>query len=111
MHVVACEAVRFFDLDTYPGWVELRLVDAHGKPWTVIDKIPIFFYDDPGVYDNPEVKAPIPAAIACEIVAVRPDGNGGEIVTVATDIPGFHVTAVDDASQFDVTRDQLREKT
>ena len=74
---LAVQIVRWINDD--PGYVECEFVDARGKLHTVIDKLPIFGDADLGK-DSPY---PQPGAIRCREIG----SDGGEIITLATDIP------------------------
>jgi len=83
---VACEIVRWID-DDFPGWVEARLVDAHGAVWTFHDKEPLFSRD------NLTASSSYPAAgtIRCQVVE-EDDAHG--LAVIETSSPDG-VTAVD----------------
>ena len=63
MAEVACNIVRFVD-DSFPRWVEARLVDADGTAWTFEDKVPIFTTGDL----RSDTEYPVPAAIRCMVI-------------------------------------------
>ncbi|MDI1443615.1 hypothetical protein [Polyangium sp. 6x1] len=37
---VEVQIVRFAD-DAQPGWVECHLLDAHGRRWAFLEKVPV----------------------------------------------------------------------
>ncbi|SEQ16435.1 hypothetical protein SAMN05216188_102264 [Lentzea xinjiangensis] len=93
---VVCQAVRWLD-DEFPGTLEVRLTDAHGTVWSLVDKAPVFI--DPSL--TPEVVLPVDVEVACEVVRVD-----GESVTVSTARP-WGVATADGFDEFRVTLHQL----
>ncbi|MER5804462.1 hypothetical protein ABT255_57045 [Streptomyces mirabilis] len=107
MTALRCEATRWAlddDDDFYPGWVEVRLTDAHGRQWVFFDKPPIFGGGDAL---SPSAAYPIAVTIGCTILSRTSDPNGSEVVTVSTG--GRPETTDGDQSEFDVRPDQLVE--
>ncbi|MEV6551779.1 hypothetical protein AB0M57_24125 [Streptomyces sp. NPDC051597] len=107
MTSLRCEATRWaveYDDGTYPGFVEVRLTDAHGRQWIFFDKPPIF--DDWDAL-TPEAAYPIAVTMICEIVSHTSDPDGNEIITISTG--GRPVATEGDQSEFDVRPDQLVE--
>jgi hypothetical protein len=101
MRLVRCEIVRWLSDDPFPGWVEAKLTDAHGRDW--------FFHDKAPIFNGKAIDAKsLPAAgvIGCEIVDVNSDVNDRAIVTIATERP-WGIEAVDGTSSFEVLDDQL----
>jgi hypothetical protein len=90
-----CEAVEWVDHD-WPGWIRVRLVDADGRAWFLVDKGPIF-----GVDIGPKTEMPIPVQVLCDVV----DNDGDQVVVVAL---RWSVEAEDGTSQFRIQRDQLQ---
>lgn len=94
---VTCEIVRWTD-DSFPGWVEARLIDAEGTEWIFSDKAPVFSA-------NPLTAAtpyPVPGVIRCVIVEV--DEQRGRTVIDTSRPDG--VTATDGvATRFAVASD------
>jgi hypothetical protein len=89
-----CEAVEWVDTD-WPGWIKVRLIDAGGRAWFLVDKVAVFGFDF-----GPETELPAPVALYCEVV-----GDDGDQTVVVT--PRWDVQAEDGTSQFRVGRNQL----
>jgi hypothetical protein len=100
--LLACEVVGWMSVD-FPGWVRVRLVDAAGRAWFLIDKAPVFNVDL-----TPESVLPVPAAVRCAVVGrVRPPGlQGRPQVVVSTALDG--VAAEDGTEEFTVPDRLLR---
>jgi hypothetical protein len=94
---------RFLDA-SQPGFVEGTLVDAHGREWKLVDKVPVITDADL----DEESTYPQPGSIACAFVRSRLDETGREIVTVDTRLP-WGVDATTEDTVFEVYRDQLIE--
>jgi hypothetical protein len=91
---VTCEIIRCVD-DSYPGWVEARLIDADGTRWTFTDKAPIFCAEAL----TSAASYPIAGVIRCTIVDVDKPRNRTLIDTSLPD----GVTATDGVTtQFSV---------
>ena len=98
---VKIQIIRFVD-DYQPGIVECQLIDAHGRAWSFIEKIPIVTSEDiwrDSVY-------PRPAVLDCVIVGRVPDDSGRELVQIDTDKP-WGVESVDGNTRFDVLPDSI----
>jgi len=97
--LLRCEIVHWLSTDPLPGWVEARLVDAHGRTWLFHDKPPIF---------SAELSAsdalPVEGVIACEVIAA--DETTGATVTVDTSAP-WGIEATDGTTTFTVSAEQL----
>jgi len=91
--LVRCEVVEWIDTG-WPGWIKVRLVDADGTAWFLVDKVPVF-----GVDFGPETELPAPVELYCDVI-----DDDGQTVIVA---PRWNVEAEDGTSQFRVRRDQL----
>ncbi|MFC4016626.1 hypothetical protein ACFOW4_01500 [Micromonospora sp. GCM10011542] len=76
----------------------MRLVDADGRTWFFVDKVPIFFVDDDIL---PGAALPRPAFVRCQVVGQQEDHL---VVSTASD----HVEAEDGATQFRVRPNQLQ---
>ena len=98
---VRVEIVRFVD-DDQPGFVECRLIDAWGREWSFVDKVPVFSCEDLWADSN----YPCSGSIACEIIQRKVDANGREVVTIDTEKP-FDVEATEGGYRFDVFPQQL----
>ncbi|MCW3818980.1 hypothetical protein ONA91_31535 [Micromonospora sp. DR5-3] len=94
--LLRCEAIAWVD-DDWPGWVRVRLVDADGRTWFFVDKVPIFF--DEAILPG----APLPqlAFVRCNVVGQQED----QILVVST-VPD-HVEAEDGTTQFRVRPSQV----
>jgi hypothetical protein len=90
---LACEAVEWADVE-WPGWVRVRLVDADGLVWFLVDKVPVF-----GLDLGPGASLPVTVMLACAVV----DEDGDCMLVV----PLWNVEAEDGTVQFRVRRDQL----
>ncbi|MFG3422086.1 hypothetical protein [Micromonospora sp. NPDC048063] len=95
--LLRCEAIAWVDED-WPGWVRVRLVDADGRIWFFVDKVPIFFVDD-DIF--PGAALPRPAFVRCHVVGQQED----QILVVST--APDHVEAEDGTTQFRVRPNQL----
>lgn len=107
MTSLRCEATRWAlddDDDFWPGWVEVRLTDAHGRQWVFFDKPPIFGGGDAL---GPKATYPIAVTIDCVILRRTSDPDGNEVVTISTG--GRPQATEGDRSEFDVRPDQLVE--
>jgi hypothetical protein len=89
-----CQAVEWVDAD-WPGWVRVRLVDADGRAWHLVDKVPVFGGDF-----GPETPLPVPVDVHCDVVGE----DGDQLVIVE---PRWDVSAEDGTSQFRVRRSDL----
>jgi hypothetical protein len=99
---VHVEITRYVD-DSQPGWVECRLIDAHGREWLFIEKVPVITTADL----NRQTCYPQAAVIACQIVSRIYTGDR-EIVTIDTAWP-WHVEATTGETMFEVRPEQLAE--
>jgi hypothetical protein len=101
MDTVRCEVVRWVIYDLQEGQVEARLTDADGVQWSFFDK-PQIFTADPVLSTT---SLPIPGVIRCEILGIRHDDEGREVIDVELK---DGVESVDGRSRFRVRREQLR---
>ena len=83
------EAVAWVD-EEWPGWVRVRLDDADGRAWYVVDKVPVF-----GLDLALGAPLPVPVRLLCDVV-----GEDGDLVVIML---RWNV----DTRQFRVRRDQL----
>jgi hypothetical protein len=92
-----CEAVAWVD-QNWPGWIRVRLIDATGRSWYFVDKVPIFHMNDSaGAIDFPAA-----AFIRCRIIGE--DSN--DVISVSTAAPDF-VEAEDGTTEFGVPRKRI----
>ncbi|WP_422742711.1 hypothetical protein ACN27B_30165 [Micromonospora sp. WMMD754] len=99
--LLRCEAIAWVDED-WPGWVRVRLVDADGRNWFFVDKVPIFFAEDGTL---PGTALPRPAFVRCHVVVQQED----QVLVVST--APDHVEAEDGTTQFRVRPNQLERAT
>ena len=97
-----CEVVSWVS-DDFPGWIRVRLTDAAGRTWFLVDKVPIF---EANV--TAESVLSVPAAVRCTVVELIPGQGQGEppLLVVSTAVDG--VAAEDGTDQFTVSGDMLR---
>ncbi|MDX3236989.1 hypothetical protein PV392_15150 [Streptomyces sp. ME03-5709C] len=95
-----CLATRLVD-DDFPGWVEVTLIDAHDRAWTIIDKCPIFGGPDLG----PDTTYPVEITVDCRVLDPLADLTAGGVVKVCTD--PHSVAAIDGTDEFDIKTDHL----
>lgn len=88
--------------NSQPGWVECKLVDAHGNESTFIEKVPVVTLAD--LDDNSSY--PQTGYIACQVVERQVGTNGAEVVTISTGSP-WGVEDTSGKTQFDVFSTQL----
>jgi hypothetical protein len=83
--------------DDSPGFIRVRLTDAAGRAWFLVDKVPVF-----DVEDTAESAFPLPVAVRCAVVRVSPHGRkeGLPRVVVSTAVDG--IAAEDGTDQFTV---------
>lgn len=92
---------RFFDPHE-PGVVECKLIDAHGKEWLFIEKVPVVSTE----LLDADSSYPQPGIIGCEIVERQVDGNGDAIVLIDTELP-WHIESISNETKFTVYAHQL----
>jgi hypothetical protein len=100
--LLTCEIVSWVR-DDFPGWIRVRVTDAAGRAWFLIDKAPIF-----QVEVTAESMFPVPAAVRCAVVEiVRGEGEEGPPrLVVSTAVDG--IAAEDGTDRFTVAGDMLR---
>jgi hypothetical protein len=96
---VDCDVIRWVNLDDFPGWVEVELIDADGEAHRFVDKWPMFGSD---IRANSVL--PMPAAMRCTVVA-RDRGRGR--VTIMTAEPDAMVSTTGQ-DRFDVPDVRVR---
>ena len=90
------------DHSGFPGWVECEFLDAHGRKWTIVEKIPVVTTTE----INDLTIFPQPGFVACTILHRSSDQNGTEILRVSTDKP-WGIEASDGSTQFEISSDLL----
>ena len=102
MTSVSVEITRWVD-DYQPGIVECRLIDAAGRQWLFIEKLPVVTEDTSlsasSVY-------PAKGLIACKVLAYIEDLSRRRTVRITTEHP-LHIVAVDGQTIFDVGPEQI----
>ena len=101
MPAVSIEILRIVEA-AYPGFVECRLIDAHGREWMFVEKLPIVTAEDLG----PDSNYPRSGVIACEIVEKTRTDDGMEIVIIDTGRP-WGIEATTGESRFAIHLEQL----
>jgi hypothetical protein len=92
------EIVRWVGDQPFPGLVEARLVDAHGRNWEFIDKHPMF--DAQGQLSS-AATYPVRLVVPFSVVEDR-----GETLVVSSATPAG-IETTDGMSRFEVRRDQI----
>ncbi|MDC0747452.1 hypothetical protein [Polyangium mundeleinium] len=95
---VQVQIVRYAD-DAQPGWVECHLIDAHGRRWSFLQKVPIV---TEAALDQ-QSEYPQPGILACEVVT-RHEG----VVRIDTTQP-WDIDSIEGEKQFDVQESLLVE--
>jgi hypothetical protein len=104
MSEIRVQITRF--VEAYqPGLVECQLIDAWGKTWTFIEKIPVVTSEN--IWEN--TCYPQPGVIACRIVNEQIDAAGRRILTVDTEDP-WGIESVTGEKRFDVLLEQVIDK-
>jgi hypothetical protein len=100
--LLGCEVVGWVS-DDFPGWVRVRVTDAAGRAWDVVDKAPVF-----GIEVDAGSDFPLPAVIRCTVVDVVqtqvPDRPPWLVVSTSVD----GVATEDGTDRFTVTGELLR---
>jgi hypothetical protein len=97
--VLASQAVAWV-ADDFPGWTRVRLVDADGRAWFFVDKVPVF---TAGVI-TADTQFPVLVGIRCRILASESDG---QVLVVSVE---DGMAAEDGTTEFRVRRDQVRDR-
>ncbi len=101
MKAVQAEIVEWLE-DGQPGVVRARFVDAHGRAWDFVEKLPMVTAAD---LDSSSCY-PQPAVIGCQVVDSRRDAAGRELLTVDTELP-WHLESVEEVTRFEVLAQQV----
>jgi hypothetical protein len=100
---VRVQIVRLVD-DDFPGFIECQFIDAHGRLWSFIEKVPVVteaYLDAGSTY-------PQTGVIACEEVGRFLNGSGREIVRIDTDRP-WGVESIEGITRFEIPVESLVE--
>ncbi len=98
---VAVLITRYVD-DSFPGFVECKLIDAGGREWTFVEKVPVV--TDAAL--DASTSYPRPAVLACRIVERRREPDGTEVVTIDTATP-WGIESTSGVTRFDVRPEQI----
>jgi hypothetical protein len=102
MFCIHVEIIRFVD-ESFPGWVEFRLVDALGQSHTFRDKVPMVTEEvlwDDSVY-------PCAGSVACEVVR-RWQDQGRALCEISTASP-WSIESKEGRTNFVVLASQVAE--
>ncbi|MQY06067.1 hypothetical protein [Actinomadura macrotermitis] len=98
--LLIAEAVRWVDLNDFPYIVEVVFTDADGRQHSIIDKTPLFWFDDD---EEPDLDTEFPIPAYLDAVVLEPD-LPGDRVRIAID----HRSVNDDGyAEFTVAAHQL----
>lgn len=97
---VKVEIIRYVD-DSFPGFVECKLIDTWGKHHLFVEKVPIVTSESL----EPSSSYPQLGIIGCQIVERR-DIDGREVVKIETETT-WHVISTAGETSFDVSPDQV----
>jgi hypothetical protein len=92
---------RFVD-DDQPGWVECRFTDAHGREWSIVEKVPVVCAEDL----DARSPYPRPGIVGCRVVERRRDAAGRELALIDTEWP-WSIAATSGETRFEVASEQL----
>ena len=95
------EITRFID-DHFPGFVECSFLDADGRRHLIVDKVPVFTFEDLFA----DSAYPRPGIIRCQIEREWTDEDGRRLAFINTENPSGVETA-EGLSTFTVLRSQL----
>jgi hypothetical protein len=101
MPAVRVEIRQYVD-DAQPGWVECRLIDAHGRGWSFVEKVPVV------TAENLDAGSTYPrqGVVACRVLERRVEADEREIVVIDTEQP-WGVEATTGETRFLVRPQQL----
>jgi|SRR5947209_4076629 len=100
--LILMEIVRWVSDEPFPGLVEARLTDAHGRTWTFIDKHPMF---DARGQLSATVTYPVHLPVPFSVIEDR----GSRLVVSSANPAGVETT--DGVSSFEMLRDQVVDGT
>ena len=101
---VHVEITRFV-ADDQPGWVECRLVDAHGRVHLFAEKAPIVSSRSLDRHSS----YPCTGMIACTLIDRRIDADGRELLVVDSERP-YGISSREQVQRFVVRPEQLSEQ-
>lgn len=88
---IRVDVVRLID-PGFPGVVECQFMDAHGRRWLIVEKVPVVSRSDLG----PSTTFPQPGVIACEVTE-----RIGGLARIDTSRP-WGVESVEGETRFEV---------
>jgi hypothetical protein len=91
--------------DSFPGWVECRLVDASGRAHLFVEKVPVVSLEPL----DARTGYPRDGAIACTVLGRHRGAADREVVTVDTGLPDG-VESKEGESRFEILSEQLVER-
>ncbi len=95
--------VSSFIDESFPGWVECWLEDAHGRRWKFNEKVPVVSAE--ALWTDSEY--PKPGKIACRVLRKTADSSRRNVVTVDTG----GVETVEGCAIFEILAEQLEGDT
>ncbi len=95
---------RFVDA-AQPGFVAFTIVDAAGRTWSFVDKVPVVAAEAL----DPETTYPRPGWIACTIVERSVRADGRELAVIDTGAP-WGIAAEGGETRFEIFASELRER-
>lgn len=101
MHAVRVTIERFVD-ESFPGFVECRLVDANGKSHLFVEKVPVVSKE----HLTPESEYPRNGVIACELMPSSGDRLGKGLVLINTEKP-LGIFSIEGQASFPVLEAEL----
>ena len=93
---------RYAD-DSFPGWVECRLVDALGHQHVFVEKVPVV-----APHLDAASSYPQSGVIACIVLGSRESDDGRQLVHIDMQTP-WGIESLAERSRFDVFPEQLVE--
>jgi len=105
MKLLLVTIIEYISSGSYPDWVRCRFEDAHGRLWSIFEKVPVV---TPHGFDE---TTPLPhlAYVAVVVLKTYLDAQGREVATVDTDSI-WGIESEDGVSVFDVFYTQLVEE-
>ena len=101
MSEIEVAIVRIVD-EAFPGFVECKLIDAHGREHTFVEKAPVVSAQDISARST----FPVSGHVACKIESELQDESGRVLLRVDTTQPyGIESTAGD--TRFELLEEQV----